>query len=240
MRELSGRVVGIENYRVAGGVEAQVLRVRIGEEFSFQPGQYVMLAEDGFRLRANPAELKWTSYSVCSSPLEKGVLEFVYTVKRTGGFTQHLAENVQEGHALKIRGPFGRFVLDWNGRDKIFVATGAGIAPLLSMIRTLTRNGWQKPIRLFYGFRTGSHFLYRKELEGLRKLPQFRLHATISREDPSWTGERGHVQKLLERAEFAPGKEEAYICGNPEMVQEVRQFFVGKGFSPGTVRVEQW
>ena len=234
--ETKGKVVGIESYFVKGRLDAHLIRVKANLEF--QPGQYVMVAEEGFRLKADPSQLKWTSYSIASSPLEKGYLDFVYTIKYTGGFTQYLAENLAVGSHLLLKGPYGRFTLQENGREKVFVATGAGIAPIMSMIRTLDRQGFPRPARLFYGFRTGEHFLCRRELEAISS-GNFGLFTTISREDPSWKGHRGYVQSLL-GGEFRPGEQEVYICGNPEMVRDVKKFFLGKGFAEENVKVEQW
>lgn len=240
MEEFTGKVLGIEHYFIQGILEAHLVKVGIENSFSFQPGQYVMMAEEGFRLRADPSQLKWTPYSLVSSPLEKKQLEFVYTIKYRGGFTQYLAENLKVGSSLLFNGPFGKFTLEENEKEKVFVVTGAGIAPIMSMLRTLMKKGVSLPIRLFYGFRTGGHYLYKKELEGFSPLPFFHLHTTISREDPSWQGEKGYVQKLLEKSNFNPEKQEVYICGNPEMVRDVRKFFLTKGFPEGAVKIEQW
>ena len=238
MEQFSGKVLGIENYFVQGNLEAHVIRVGIENSFSFTPGQYLMVSEDGFKLKADPTQLKWSPYSICSSPLEKDLLEFVYTIKYTGGFTQHLAENLKIGGKLNFKGPYGKFILEENGREKIFVSTGAGIAPIMSMLRTLERTGVTST--LFYGFRTGAHFLYRKELEALAEKKKIRLFTTVSREDPSWKGNKGYVQSLLEKSVFSPERQEIYLCGNPEMVRDVRSFFLNKGFLENQVKIEQW
>lgn len=239
MEEFSGKVLRITNYRVEGKIDAQGIVVGINNGFSFQPGQYLMLSEDGFRLRADPSKVKWTPYSISSSPLEKKDLEFVYTVKYTGGFTQYLAEHLKKGSTIHFKGPFGKFILEDNTKEKIFIATGAGIAPILSMIRTLATQKSPVPCSLFYGFRTGEHFLYKKQLESI-KLPHFTLIPTISRDDPSWKGERGHVQDILRKKIFSPKKQQAYICGSPTMVKEVTELLLGKGFEKDSIKVEQW
>ena len=197
-----------------------------------------MIAEKGFKLKADPSRLKWTAYSIASQP-GSTELEFVYTVKQTGGFTQYLAEHLKVGESLLFKGPCGKFFLEGSSKGKVFVATGAGIAPLMSMIRFLLSRG-SVPVRLFYGFRTGEHFLYRKELEKLEKNPRFTMHTTISREDASWKGSRGYVQKLLEKASFNPAEEEVYVCGSPGMVEEVRKLLIGKGFPKNSIKTEQW
>jgi len=234
MEPLKGKVLEIENYFVKGEIGAQVVKLNVENRFDFKPGQYAMLSEEGFRLRSDSSQVKWTSYSIASSPNESGVFEFVYTVRKTGGFTQYLSENLKVGSVLGIRGPYGTFALDNNEKGKVFVATGAGIAPMISMIRTLGEG------TLFYGFRTGEHFLYRKELESLEKEGKIKLMPTISREDPSWKGERGYVTRLVEKSELDPKKQEVYVCGSPAMVNDVKQILLEKNFSHDSVKIEQW
>lgn len=237
MDHFSGTVTSMTEYHVKGELDAQTIRVAPDKPVTFVPGQYCMLACDGFALRADASKLKWTPYSLVSSPDEKE-LEFVYTIKRTGGFTQWLCENLKLGSTLRLKGPMGHFVLEENEKEKILVATGAGIAPMMSMIRFLVRRN-QHP-HVFFGFRTSEHFLYRKELERLASEKKISLSPTISRDDANWSGHRGYVQSLLKKREWHPRKQEVYVCGSPTMVQDVRAFFLKKGFPEKAVKKEQW
>lgn len=236
MEPCTASVRGIQDYFVRGVRDAQMITLEPEKRIAFEPGQFMMLADDRFRLRADPAQLKWTSYSIASLP-GNGPLEFVYTVKPTGGFTQHLAEHLRVGDTLRMKGPFGRFVLSQSGREKVFVATGAGIAPIMSMIRSLIARG--QSATLYFGFRTSEHFLYRRELEALAGAG-LALRTTASRDDPAWKGARGYVQDLLAADTLTPGAQEFYLCGSLSMIEAVKSLLKGKGFSADAVKVEQW
>lgn len=222
------KVRKIKNY--GSPPHAQQLWIERPESFAFKAGQFIMVAVEGFALRSDPSQLKWTSYSLCSSPQDQD-LGMVYTIRRTGGFTQHLAEHLKEGDELLVKGPYGNFVLEENAREKLFIATGAGIAPLLSMVKHLGG-----PYQLLYGFRTGEDFLCREEIAQLSG----QVRTCISRDDASWEGERGHVQDLLETATLNPGNQDVYICGNPKMVEDVSALLKEKGFPAEAIKQEQW
>jgi len=230
--ETLGTVQNIENYRVQGKVDSQLITVDTEEAFQFKPGQYVMLSENGFKLRTDSNKLKWTAYSISSPPGE--MLEFVYTIKYNNGFTEYLAENLMVGSVMGLKGPYGKFVLEENKKEKIFVATGAGIAPILSMARSHP----ESRMKIFYGFRTKEHFLCQHHLEKLAALPNVELLTTCSR-DSSWE-HQGYVQEHLKKQSFNPQKQEVYVCGSPDMVKEVTQLFLDKGFSKEQVKTEQW
>ncbi len=115
-----------------------------------------------------------------------------------------------------VTGPRGLFVLDpEDSRDLVFVASGTGLAPFMSMIRKLKEN-YSSPschlatrrIYLIHGVSIQSHLGYGEELEELafetkrdrsRKLLLF-YFPTISRPfmDSSWTGLKGRAETLLE------------------------------------------
>lgn len=231
MEEFIGKVTSIENYKVNGELNAQSIRLLPEKKLDFKPGQYMLLAKEGFSLRARPSELKWSSYSIASSPKEKE-LEFAYTIRWSGGFTQHLAETLKEGSQLQLKGPFGNFFLKQNQRENLLIATGAGITPIMSMLRTLVPQ--KAPCTLYYGFRTSEHCFFQEELKELANLPFLRLFFATSRE-----GDRCYVQDLLKAAAL-PQEAEAYICGNPKMVKEVRDLLLEKGLPQERINAEQW
>jgi NAD(P)H-flavin reductase len=237
MEIIKAKVLGIKNYTDKGKREFQILRV--SKELDFQAGQFVMLAKEGFNLKGS-SSLKWTPYSMASSPLQKE-LEFCYRVFYTGGFTQLLSKNLKEGGELLMKGPYGKFVLDDNDKDKVFVATGAGITPLISMIRTLIMEN-KNHIKVFYGFRNSNQFLFREELEKYAEEGKIKLFTTISRSDPSWKGDRGYVQKLLEKHDFGDRCKccDVYICGNPQSVRDSKKILLELGFPKDALKTEGW
>ncbi|HYK92293.1 MAG TPA: hypothetical protein VE398_26265, partial [Acidobacteriota bacterium] len=117
---------------------------------------------------------------------------------------------------LAVTGPKGRFALDTNDtRDLVFVASGTGLAPFISMVRKLREDYQADPdsfhprrVYVVHGVSLSSHLGYRDELERLAveamQNPNQRLSVlylpTISRPhmDPSWQGLKGRAETLLE------------------------------------------
>ncbi|MEK6954731.1 MAG: FAD-binding oxidoreductase [Candidatus Micrarchaeota archaeon] len=242
--EFISEVVEIRDYRDEDKVQMRTVKVRLAPDakFDYKAGQFAMLAMDGFMLRATPNALKWTSYSIASSPNQQGILEFVFKIKESNGFSQFVRDNLQLGMKLKIRGPFGNFVNEKSMPHLILVATGAGIAPIIGMIRFLLQNGSAPKTTLVYGFRNSNYFVYKEELEQYAKTNQnFTLVSTCSKPDSKWQGRKGYVQESLKDMRYDdPGNTQVFICGNPIMVSEVRRLMHEKGLPIGNLHIEQW
>src|SRR6266851_318118 len=114
-----------------------VLRLIEPGEVKFFPGQYVDIAI--------PGTGAVRSFSMANtSSLQSGQLEFVIKVYPDGKFSKFLAEKLAEGDRLDISGPFGVFTLREGENDLVFVGGGAGMAPILSLLRTLGERGIQR------------------------------------------------------------------------------------------------
>lgn len=235
-------VTQIEEYIDNGRAVFKVIKISTEKTgFSFQTGQFVMVTLENYTRWDKPEELWWTAMSISSSHLEKGYIEFCMEIKETPGFSKYVGDHLKVGDSMLVRGPLGKFLIKDTGTDMIFVATGSGIAPIMGMIRTLVKNNYKKPFKLFFGFKTRNDFIYRKELEGYaKKMKNFEIIAMTSR-DPEWGGLTGHVQNQLKEHGFDnQEKIQAYICGNPKMVMEVKELLKGLGFKPENLFQEQW
>ena len=86
-----------------------------------------------------------------------------------------------EGDRLDITGPFGVFTLREGDNDLVFVGGGAGMAPILSLLRSMAERGLQRKATFFYGARTKKDLCFEPELHGLeQKLPGFRYVPALS------------------------------------------------------------
>jgi ferredoxin--NADP+ reductase len=145
-----------------------------------------------------------------------------------------------------------------HGRDLVFVATGTGIAPFVSMLR---HHGWNSPrfahFVVVHGARRHSDLAYRDEFMAASRADRRVIYVPIlSREprDSEWTGLRGHVQTVLEPACFQsrtgfvlePDSANVFLCGNPAMIDDVRVRLGSRGFTvdtpktPGNVHFERY
>jgi NAD(P)H-flavin reductase len=241
--EFEAEVIGIRDYRDEDKVQIRIIKLRLPEglNFTYKAGQFAMLAMDGFFLKGNLNMLKWTSYSIASSPDQKGFLEFCIKIKETGGFTQYLSDKIQLGSKLNVKGPFGNFTIE-NPRKNIYLlAAGSGIAPMMSMLRFSINNGNAAKITFVYGFRNNSLYPYKEEFEQYLKNPNFTFIPTQSRPDSRWQGRKGYVQDIMKVLNYPePNETLIFICGNPVVVAENKKLLLEKGIPAENIHIEQW
>jgi ferredoxin--NADP+ reductase len=201
-----------------------VLTISLERDFLFRPGQHatLWLTHHGITIPR--------PYSIASSPNHPRRLEFYLNLVAEGQMTPSLwdpevvraLEARDDRTGLAVTGPKGRFCLDPDDkRDLIFIASGTGLAPFMSMIRKMeedSRSGADlRPRRIYlvHGVNRPAHLGYRAELEGLAadtiSNPQRRLALvylpTVSQPhpDPAWDGLRGRAESLLQAdAESGP------------------------------------
>lgn len=213
-----------------------IFKLERPQQFSFQPGQYVRLALDGIR----------RNYSIVSAPHEP-FLEFFVDLVPGGRMSSRLGA-LRVGEAVTLAsGPRGRLTMDGGSAEQVIVATGAGIAPFVSILRSYLA-GAEKGHRfhVFHGVSYQDEFGYQNELDAMAtKHPQqvTYLPAVSRPEDQrntAWSGASGRVHTLLEpyfqQHRLNPEDTVIYACGNSGMIRAVRQQFSARGFTIHTER----
>jgi ferredoxin-NADP reductase len=207
--------------------------------FAFEPGQYATLG-----LANADGKLIQRPMSISSSADDLSEYEFFIRLVEGGAFTNLLWDR-SVGDAINIRGPKGRFLLQDDGRTSLFVASGTGLAPFMSMLDTLRDRGQEREIVLLHGVSHEHDLAWRHELEGLERdgFP-LRYVATISRPhlNPTWSGRTGRVEAIvpdaIEQHALTPETATLYLCGNPEMIVAVDECAQARGFDPEQIRKE--
>jgi ferredoxin--NADP+ reductase len=219
---------------------------------TYKPGQYATLGVppvdlDAVADKKGLAKLVLRPYSIASSPLNTETIEFYVAKVPDGAFTPLLWE-MSVGDRLYVAPKCkGKFVLDPipAGKDLVAVATGTGLAPFVSMIRTYRETGrWERFI-VIHGTRLAADLGYRQELEALAESDETIIYvATCSREAEDaaggWTGLRGRVNVALDGRtyesivgrELSPEQCHVLLCGNPAMIDDVTNNLVARGFTP--------
>ncbi len=205
----------VSNDPVTHDMRHLVLRLTEPAEIKFFPGQYMDIAIPGTGAVRSFSMANTTSR-------EGGRLEFVIKVYPDGQFSHFLDKKLQVGDRLGLSGPFGVFTLREGDNDLVFVGGGAGMAPILSLLRSMAERGLDRKATFFYGARTERDLCFESELRELEeKLPHFRYLPALS--EPSdgdgWDGETGLITEVVKRhAEDLTGAH-AYVCGPPPMVE---------------------
>jgi ferredoxin--NADP+ reductase len=222
------------------------IRVRPESPLAFKPGQYATL---GIEEEGKVVE---RSYSICSSPHEPEV-EFFFELVMRGRVTPPLYHRDVGDTLLMRRSAKGTFTLDGkNGHRKkyLLVCTVTGVAPYVSMARTLSRDaraGHHSGAELvvLQAASRSWEFAYRDELEALAKeFPWFKYVPTVSRpaEDSEWHGEVGRVEdvlrKYVDEMKLLPSNTTVYLCGHPQMIENSKGILRRRGFAKEHIRGE--
>lgn len=247
-----------------------ILRVRSDlPTFGFVPGQFGVLGLLGKEPRvpdslpedppSPPDKLIRRAYSIASSSLEKQYVEYYVTLVTSGALTPRLFSLSYGGRVFMGPKASGLFTLDKVSPDKgvVLVATGTGLAPYMSMLRTMLIAETQRRFVVVHGARYSWDLGYRAELETLARLrPNLTYIPSITRpeEDQHFRGATGRIQALLESGELErlagmrmePSAFEVFLCGNPDMIHAVEAILTPRGFqrhhakSPGTLHIEEY
>ncbi|MGH8705849.1 MAG: ferredoxin--NADP reductase [Burkholderiales bacterium] len=223
------------------------LRVE-GPEFAFQAGQFVKLAldVDGKRIAR--------AFSFVNPPGTTD-LEFYGVIVPGGPLSPHLAR-LEAGDGIFLSpNPAGFLVLREvpDGADLWMIASGTGLAPFLSILRTETP--WQRYERvlLVHAVRYAAELVYRDLIVDLtRAHSQFSYVRFVSRERAAGTLE-GRVPAAIRdgsleaaRGPISAERSRFMLCGNPDMVKDVSVALIERGLrkhrrrAPGHITVENF
>lgn len=179
----------------------------------FLPGQFAWLS-----FGSHPIRLREHPFSIASAP---GAEELEFAIKELGDFTSRIGELPLDTRVY-VDGPYGSFTIDHHpeARGFIFIAGGAGIAPILSMLRAMAARNDRRPALLFYGNRSLSRTAFREELESLESRIALRVVLVLHEPEPEWEGERGFIDAKLLRRHLGAGREgwHAFVCGAKPMI----------------------
>ena len=251
-RWLEGKV--IENRQWTGTLFS--LRVTLGTSappLAFEAGQFVRIALDA--RKEDPASRIALPFSFVNPP-EDPVLEFYGVIVPGGPLSPRLAR-LANGEALFVAdNPSGFLVLSEvpPAEDLWLVATGTGVAPFLSILRTGAP--WQRYRRviLVHGTRHATELVYHDMIQAVG-----RAHGDRFISIKFTTGEKapdaleGRIPAAIRdgRLEAAgvpisPERSQFMLCGNPGMLKDVAAALAERGFrkhrrrAPGQITVESF
>lgn len=187
--------------------------------FMFQAGQYLVLGI--------PGERKAREYSIFSGH-DEPYLDLLIKEIEDGEVSKEL-KIAKKGTPLQISGPYGAFVLNEQiriqNRPIIFVATGTGISPFRSMIKSYP----SLRCKVIHGIR------YSEESYPKEDFPEGSYFSCTSRD--ALGDYHGRVTDYL--AEH--GVDEGafyYLCGNSAMVSDVIELLENKGLPASQIKTE--
>ena len=194
----------------------------------FKPGQYFILMIDG----------QARQYSVSSSAEKQN--EFQMTVGFfKGGLASEYLDGLNEGDVAEFKGPAGIFMLQETDRDKVFLVTGTGVAPVKSMIETYLDRGGDAKLYLLFGEKNRDSMYYYDHFKALSdEHSNFDFDICLSREEElNGLDEKhvalGHVNDVydvfLEEEKPDVNAFEYYLCGSRDVVESLKEYVSGLG-----------
>ncbi|WP_416414285.1 benzoate 1,2-dioxygenase electron transfer component BenC [Pantoea sp. App145] len=209
------------------------LRLRLQDHpgIAFLSGQYVNIQLPGSDITR--------AYSFSSLP---GAEELSFLIRNVpdGLMSTWLSRRAKPGDNLTLTGPQGSFYLREVVRPVLMLAGGTGLAPFLSMLRTMMRTGVHYPIHLVYGVTLDTDRVKLDELDMLvEQIPQFSYRVCVA--DTHSTAERkGYVTQHIDDAMLNGGDVDVYLCGPPPMVEAVMRYFSEKTITPQNFHYEKF
>jgi propane monooxygenase reductase subunit len=229
LRRGTVEVVAIE--AVTHDMRQLIVKLVEPEEIKYFPGQYM-----DFQV---PGTDETRSFSMANTPNREGQLEFVIKIYPGGLFSEFLAEKVQPGDQLKVEAPFGTFTLrESRTSDLLFLGGGAGMAPMLGLLRSMAERGVDRKVRFYYGARTQQDLCFIGELAELsERLSEFTYIPALSHapDDDPWDGERGMITDVVRRRESGLAGVDAYVCGPPPMVDAAIETLTALGVKENNI-----
>lgn len=203
----------------------------LGQNVDFKPGQIFHVTLLG----------KFTHhFTVTNSPNRKGIISHITRIRDTD-FKKTL-NNLSIGDDVEIYKIKGEFILpDDTSKPLVFIALGIGITPYLSMLSYIKEESLNYKITLIYSDSDKESLVYLPFLENLSKnSPNFKLILTIT-QDPSWLGEKKHIdEKFIQEYLKNPKDYFYFISGPPKAVEAVNTSLANIGIDHVYIKTENF
>jgi ring-1,2-phenylacetyl-CoA epoxidase subunit PaaE len=214
----------------------------LGETFRFAPGQFLTFRVDG--ADGKPVD---RSYSICSTP-DDGELRVVVKRLEGGVFGERANSAMTVGDILDTLPPLGRFTVPLDPahrKDYLAIASGSGISPLMSLLRSILATEPESRVTLLYGNRGPSTTIFREALSELkdRYLTRLSVVHVFSREGQEIELLNGRItadklRTLADRLVDLSSYDEVFVCGPEPMTLQLRQALIDLGVAADHVHLE--
>ena len=166
-------------------------------------------------------------YSIASPPRPDWRIELC--LGHEGLFGAYL-RGLLPGEAVECSDPSGEMCLLGADKPSVYFAAGTGIAPVRAILLSQLTAEPGAEAALVQGARQFADLHFHEEFQTLAAgHSRFRYLPTVSRDDPGWNGRRGRVTAYVDEALGGASGQVAYICGQPDMVTDLRRVLAEEG-----------
>jgi ferredoxin-NADP reductase len=210
-------------------VSSRVLEITLSPltSFTFTAGHFINLQI------TNPdnqsTESVYRAYSIASDPAKSPEFKIIVAAQHSGAGSNFL-KNVSINTEISFIGPSGRFFMQKPPASNIlFLATGTGVAPLISFLYDMAQNPLQYNqlgIKLYHGLRDPSEIFYIDILESFKKQLNFKYTICLSSPDIKQNTPINQTidvkqGRLTNHYTIDDAKDtHVYLCGHPDMIAD--------------------
>ena len=203
-----------------------------GHNLEYQAGQFITLVD-----KNGSREIR-RSYSIISSPVLKEPLSIAVKRIDNGVFSRKLVDRARVGDSLLTMGAAGFFRLPDNIKffaSIFFFAAGSGIAPILSLIKTVIHLYPEITVYLIYSNQSLETTAFYHELQHLKLLHSRQLHIDFLFSSESDLRKarlnRDLLLEFLKIKRFNREKTLFYTCGPESYMRMIIFHLVEEGFN---------
>ena len=227
-QELRGRIERIEPETA----DAVTVLIKPGWEWEgHRPGQYLRV---GFEV---DGKHHWRAYSITSDPgRPDGLIGITPKLRETGAVSPYVVRHAKPGTIVRLGGVEGNFVLPDEVPERLlFVSAGSGITPIMSMLRSLDRDGGLRDVIHLHSARTEDDIIFGSQLRRLdARHDGYRLEKRLTRR-------HGRLAPSDLDALCPDWRErESFVCGPAELLDALTLHWEQEGGDPGALHMERF
>ncbi|MEE8364848.1 MAG: FAD-binding oxidoreductase [Gammaproteobacteria bacterium] len=190
------------------------LRLRPATPLYYRAGQYINLRNQQGVIR---------SYSLASLPAQDDFLELHVKRMPNGELSNWIVDHVSVGDGIDFQGPNGMCFYDPDSPDArmLLVGTGAGLAPLIGILRDALHSGHSGDIHLYHGEKDfPALYLHAYLTELQQRFDKIRYFPCLDMDSASGQADVYYGQVLEVALSDVKDYQSVYLCGSPAMVHE--------------------
>jgi predicted ferric reductase len=215
----------------------------------YEAGQFAWLKlNNSLPLFENP-------FSISSAPGNNQAQQTIqFLIKDVGDFTSQI-KNLKLGALAYLDAPYGNFgksSLDSHQNKIVMIAGGVGIAPIISLLRSMEASNnldlLEKEIHIIYGNRIQEQMLDLEKMINLKSFKNLKITPIITQPNNQWTGISGILDVItLEKVLRAQSAGELnvkqtrfYVCGPAGMIDSVERALETMGTALSQIESEKF
>lgn len=195
------------------------------EGYEFTPGHATEISINKEKWKDEKRPFTFTSLN------EDDYLEFTIKIYPDhDGVTEQLGR-LQPGDELIVSDSWG--AIEYKGPGYI-IAGGAGITPYVSMLRDLEKKGKAEEMHLIFSNKTDKDIILKDELD--RLLQKNTTYVITDQDNTEHT--KAYINEEFLKNKINDFKQQFYVCGPPEMTEEINDILNKLGADTDSVQLD--